>query len=245
MPRDTCAKPLTSSIHGRTLATSSLSTRALSTRWTSLLSHYGFDRRGRAARSGGRASSPRHCHFRAFRGRERLHHRTASLPTRQPRGSVREPHFSRTASGEREGLHYYLRSREEIARGGFLEYTEVHGNLYDTSRSELVLVPAKRTCSSAGTQTARHTQTCSAWLLHASCHRLRPAHLADKARQFRAPHVPLSCRMLFWCGTTASPLQDWAPWLGSRYSRQPGLHHGSPFFRHAKSKLLVYEALSY
>ncbi len=33
-------------------------------------------------------------------------------------------------SGEREGLHYYLRSREEmvaeIARGGFLEYAEVH-----------------------------------------------------------------------------------------------------------------------
>ena len=35
-------------------------------------------------------------------------------------------------SGEREGLHYYFRSREEmeaeIARGGFLEYAEVHGN---------------------------------------------------------------------------------------------------------------------
>ena len=37
-------------------------------------------------------------------------------------------------SGEREGLHYYFKSREEIARGGCLEYTEVHGNLYDTSR---------------------------------------------------------------------------------------------------------------
>ncbi len=40
-------------------------------------------------------------------------------------------------SGEREGLHYYFRSREEmeaeIAGGGFLEYAEVHGNLYDTS----------------------------------------------------------------------------------------------------------------
>jgi AcrR family transcriptional regulator len=151
-------------------------------------------------------------------------------------------------SGEREGLHYYFRSREEmvaeIARGGFLEYAEVQLVLH---LAPLLASPGppKRTWSSAGTQTARHTQTCSAWLLHASCHRLRPAHLADKARQFRAPHVLLSCRMLFWCGTTASPLQDRAPWLGSRYARQPGLQHDSPFFRDAKSKLLVYEALSY
>jgi hypothetical protein len=151
-------------------------------------------------------------------------------------------------SGEREGLHYYLRSREEmeteIGGGGFLEYSK--------------------------------KPPCSAWLLHASCHRLRPTHLVAKVRQFRAPHVLLSCRMLFWCGTTASPLQDWAPWLGSRYARQPGLHHGSPFFRdaqhrnqwgsrlgniryarqpglhhgspffrHAKSKPLVHEALTY
>jgi guanylate kinase len=38
----------------------------------------------------------------------------------------------------REGLRYYFRSREkaeaEIAGGGFLEYAEVHGNLYATSR---------------------------------------------------------------------------------------------------------------
>jgi guanylate kinase len=44
-------------------------------------------------------------------------------------------------SGSREGLHYYLRSREEmqaeIAGGGFLEYAEVHGNLYATSRRSL------------------------------------------------------------------------------------------------------------
>jgi guanylate kinase len=44
-------------------------------------------------------------------------------------------------SGEREGLHYYLRSREEmeaeIGGGGFLEYAEVHGNLYATSRRSL------------------------------------------------------------------------------------------------------------
>ena len=44
-------------------------------------------------------------------------------------------------SGEREGLHYYFRSREEmeaeIAGGGFLEYAEVHGNLYATSRRSL------------------------------------------------------------------------------------------------------------
>ncbi len=44
-------------------------------------------------------------------------------------------------SGEREGLHYYFRSREgmeaQIAGGGFLEYAEVHGNLYATSRRSL------------------------------------------------------------------------------------------------------------
>jgi len=44
-------------------------------------------------------------------------------------------------SGEREGLHYYLRSREEmeaeIGGGGFLEYAEVHGNVYATWRRSL------------------------------------------------------------------------------------------------------------
>jgi guanylate kinase len=41
-------------------------------------------------------------------------------------------------SGEREGFQYYFKSREEmeaeIAGGDFLEYAEVHGNLYATSR---------------------------------------------------------------------------------------------------------------
>ncbi len=40
-------------------------------------------------------------------------------------------------SGEREDLHYYSRSREEmeeeIGGGGFLEYAEVHGKVYVTS----------------------------------------------------------------------------------------------------------------
>jgi len=44
-------------------------------------------------------------------------------------------------SGSREGLHYYLRSREEmeaeVGGGGFLEYAEVHGNVYATSRRSL------------------------------------------------------------------------------------------------------------
>ena len=91
----------------------------------------------------------------------------------------------------------------EIAGGGFLEYAEVHGNLYDTSPRALVLVPAKRTCSSAGTQTARHTQTCSAWLLHASCDRptwpTRPANFEP-----RTCYCPAGCcfgaaRLLLLC----------------------------------------------
>ena len=57
----------------------------------------------------------------AFRGREGLHDRTASVPARQPRGSLCEPHFARTA--------------ERRARGHPL--LEVHGNLYATSRRSL------------------------------------------------------------------------------------------------------------
>ncbi len=103
----------------------------------SLLSAYGSDRRGRAAR---RASSPRarHCPVRAFRGREGLHHIIEQLLCQLGRrvGLCVSHTWRERRSGEREGLHYYLRSREEmeaeIGGGGFLEYAEVHGNVYAT-----------------------------------------------------------------------------------------------------------------
>jgi len=49
--------------------------------------------------------------------------------------TTREPRF-----GEEHGHHYNFVSREkfedEIQAGGFLEYAEVHGNLYGTSRHQ-------------------------------------------------------------------------------------------------------------
>ncbi|MFN6963327.1 MAG: guanylate kinase [Pyrinomonadaceae bacterium] len=48
--------------------------------------------------------------------------------------TTRAPRF-----GEEDGRHYHFVSREEfddqIAAGGFLEYAEVHGNMYGTSAS--------------------------------------------------------------------------------------------------------------
>ena len=47
--------------------------------------------------------------------------------------TTRAPRF-----GEEEGRHYHFVSKEEfereIAEGGFLEYAEVHGNMYGTSK---------------------------------------------------------------------------------------------------------------
>src|SRR5437762_9773869 len=43
--------------------------------------------------------------------------------------------------GEQEGVDYYFWDRDrfeaEVARGGFLEWAVVHGNLYGTPRSEV------------------------------------------------------------------------------------------------------------
>lgn len=54
---------------------------------------------------------------------------SVSLTTRAPR------------FGEEEGRHYHFVSKEEfereIAQGGFLEYAEVHGNLYGTSLKQI------------------------------------------------------------------------------------------------------------
>ena len=54
---------------------------------------------------------------------------SVSLTTRAPR------------FGEQDGRHYHFVSKEEfqkeIAEGGFLEYAEVHGNLYGTSKSQI------------------------------------------------------------------------------------------------------------
>lgn len=58
--------------------------------------------------------------------------RRVAHTTRQPR------------AGEVNGVHYHFVSREEfevlIARGEFLEYAEVHGNLYGTSKRGLAEV---------------------------------------------------------------------------------------------------------
>jgi len=54
---------------------------------------------------------------------------SVSLTTRAPR------------FGEEDGRHYHFVSKEEfereIAENGFLEYAEVHGNLYGTSKKEI------------------------------------------------------------------------------------------------------------
>lgn len=54
---------------------------------------------------------------------------SVSLTTRAPR------------FGEEDGRHYHFVSKEEfqneIENGGFLEYAEVHGNLYGTARSQI------------------------------------------------------------------------------------------------------------
>ncbi len=54
---------------------------------------------------------------------------SVSLTTRSPR------------FGEEDGRHYHFVSRqqfeEEIANSGFLEYAEVHGNYYGTSRAQI------------------------------------------------------------------------------------------------------------
>ncbi len=54
---------------------------------------------------------------------------SVSLTTRSPR------------FGEEEGRHYHFVTREkfeeEIADGGFLEYAEVHGNYYGTSKTQI------------------------------------------------------------------------------------------------------------
>jgi len=54
---------------------------------------------------------------------------SVSLTTRAPR------------FGEEDGRHYHFVTKEEfekeISQGGFLEYAEVHGNLYGTSRSQI------------------------------------------------------------------------------------------------------------
>lgn len=50
--------------------------------------------------------------------------------------TTRAPRF-----GEEEGRHYHFVSKEEfereIAEGGFLEYAEVHGNMYGTSKRRI------------------------------------------------------------------------------------------------------------
>ncbi len=47
-------------------------------------------------------------------------------------------------AGEENGVHYYFMKRpdfeQEIAQGDFLEHNEVHGNLYGTSKSEVLQV---------------------------------------------------------------------------------------------------------
>lgn len=54
---------------------------------------------------------------------------SVSLTTRAPR------------FGEEDGRHYHFVSKEtfqnQIANGGFIEYAEVHGNLYGTARSQI------------------------------------------------------------------------------------------------------------
>jgi guanylate kinase len=54
---------------------------------------------------------------------------SVSLTTRSPR------------FGEEDGRHYHFVTKEEFQReisdGGFLEYAEVHGNLYGTSKSQI------------------------------------------------------------------------------------------------------------
>lgn len=54
---------------------------------------------------------------------------SVSLTTRPPR------------DGEKDGLHYHFVSKDEFERqikaGGFIEYAEVHGNLYGTSRHSI------------------------------------------------------------------------------------------------------------
>ena len=54
---------------------------------------------------------------------------SVSLTTRAPR------------FGEEDGRHYHFVTKEEfqneISDGGFLEYAEVHGNLYGTSKSQI------------------------------------------------------------------------------------------------------------
>jgi guanylate kinase len=55
---------------------------------------------------------------------------TVSMTSRQPR------------EGEKDGVHYHFRDREEFERlidaGAFLEWAEVHSNLYGTLGSEVV-----------------------------------------------------------------------------------------------------------
>lgn len=49
--------------------------------------------------------------------------------------------------GEENGVHYYFMKRsdfeEEIKRGDFIEYNEVHGNFYGTSKSEVLQIQEK------------------------------------------------------------------------------------------------------
>lgn len=60
---------------------------------------------------------------------------SVSLTTRAPR------------FGEEDGRHYHFVSRDafrsEIDTGGFLEYAEVHGNLYGTSRAQVERMTAE------------------------------------------------------------------------------------------------------
>src|SRR5947209_1000026 len=54
---------------------------------------------------------------------------SVSATTRSPR------------AGEQDGVHYHFwtreRFQEEVDRGGFLEWAEVHGNRYGTPQSEV------------------------------------------------------------------------------------------------------------
>lgn len=60
---------------------------------------------------------------------------SVSSTTRQPR------------QGEENGVHYYFMKRvdfeQEIQQADFLEYNEVHGNFYGTSKSEVLNVQAR------------------------------------------------------------------------------------------------------
>lgn len=72
---------------------------------------------------------------------------------------VEDPHFGRAVTattrsprtGERDGVDYHFLTRErflaDVARDAFIEYAEVHGNLYGTPKSSVrEVIEAGRAC---------------------------------------------------------------------------------------------------